>query len=125
MSGRIKLLNDGVAMQMADTPELGYEYDMPIGHDIDCGTYGLDNFQLPHLECPDRFVCDSESVNGTLRQLSQCIDSMNCAMMAGMTSSVKGSADPTALFIHQMIPHHQNAGKSKWNWSKQLLDNEF
>lgn len=34
---------------------------------------------------------------------------MNCAMLAGMTSSVSGSADETSLFIHQMIPHHQNA----------------
>ena len=34
---------------------------------------------------------------------------MNCAMMNGMTSSVKGSASEDALFLHQMIPHHQNA----------------
>jgi hypothetical protein len=114
MSGRIKLLNGGVAIQMADTPELGYEYDVPIGHDIDCGTYGLDNFQLPHLECPEMFVCDVEGEDEDLQHFAKCIDSMNCAMMAGMTSSVRGNIDETALFIHQMIPHHQNAGKSRW-----------
>jgi hypothetical protein len=41
---------------------------------------------------------------------------MNCAMLAGMTTGVKAS-DPTALFIHQMIPHHQNAV----NMAKTLL----
>ena len=30
-------------------------------------------------------------------------------MMVGMTTSVKNVEDETALFIHQMIPHHQNA----------------
>lgn len=42
-------------------------------------------------------------------RFSQCIDSMNCHMMVGMTTSVKNVEDETALFIHQMIPHHQNA----------------
>ena len=34
---------------------------------------------------------------------------MNCAMMVRMTTSVKESESEVALFIHQMIPHHQNA----------------
>ncbi|KAL7517942.1 hypothetical protein ACHAWX_002815 [Stephanocyclus meneghinianus] len=109
MAGRIKLLKNGARIQEEDTPELGYEYDTPSGHDIDCGTYGLNDFQLPHDECPERFVCDADSERVELQQFSKCIDSMNCAMLAGMTSSVSGSADETSLFIHQMIPHHQNA----------------
>ena len=42
---------------------------------------------------------------------------MNCAMMAGMSSSVSGNSDEVSLFIHQMIPHHQNAV----NMAKALL----
>ncbi|KAL3786644.1 hypothetical protein HJC23_006840 [Cyclotella cryptica] len=109
MSGRIKLLKDGTPIQEEDTPEIGYKYDSPSGHDIDCGTYGLNEFQLPHAECPEKFVCDTEGQAAGLQQFSKCIDSMNCAMMAGMSSSVSGDIDETALFIHQMIPHHQNA----------------
>jgi hypothetical protein len=42
---------------------------------------------------------------------------MDCAMMAGMSSSVSGRSDESSLFIHQMIPHHQNAV----NMAKALL----
>merc|ERR1719201_3045842 len=42
---------------------------------------------------------------------------MNCAMTAGMTSSLSGSESEKALFMHQMIPHHQNAV----NMAKALL----
>ena len=33
---------------------------------------------------------------------------MNCAMTVGMTSNIH-MVSSIALFIHQMIPHHQNA----------------
>ena len=120
MSGRIKLLKDGIPIQEDDAPELGYEYDIPGVHDGECGTYGLDSFQLPHDECPEKFVCDAQDTNDRLKQFASCIDSMNCHMMAGMTSSVSGGMDETALFIHQMIPHHQNAV----NMAKALLKTE-
>jgi hypothetical protein len=119
MTGRIKLLKDGVPVQQENVPELGYDYDSPRGHDSVCGTYGLNAFQLPHDECPEKFVCDTEEADDNLKQFSRCIDSMNCAMMAGMSSSVSGGTDETALFIHQMIPHHQNAGKSGCGYAKQ------
>ncbi|KAL7502179.1 hypothetical protein ACHAWX_000484 [Stephanocyclus meneghinianus] len=117
MAGRIKLLRNGVAIQNSDIPELGYEYESPTGHDSICGSYGLNAYQLPHAECPQKFVCDTEGQDEVLQQFSKCIDSMNCAMMAGMTSSVHGGIDEIALFIHQMIPHHQNAV----NMAKALL----
>ena len=100
-----------------ESPELGYEYDSPEKHDQQCGTYGLNQFQLPHNECPSKFVCDAPAENERLLKFSRCIDSMNCAMMAGMTTSVKGTESEVALFIHQMIPHHQNAV----NMAKALL----
>ncbi|KAL7519120.1 hypothetical protein ACHAWX_003916 [Stephanocyclus meneghinianus] len=117
MAGRIKLLKNGFPIQESDVPELGYEYETPTGHDSICGSYGLNGFQLPHPECPQKFVCDTEGQDVVLQQFSQCIDSMNCAMIAGMTSSVQGGMDEIALFIHQMIPHHQNAV----NMAKALL----
>lgn len=138
MTGRIKLLKNGEALQKdAQLPELGYSYDQPAEHDQVCGTFGVHEFQLPHDQCPDQFVCDVPMNNQKLAQFSNCIvsifcalsslycnnfsldqldpvftvcqDSMNCAMMNGMTSSVKGSESEVALFMHQMIPHHQNA----------------
>merc|ERR1712037_1045588 len=49
-------------------------------------------------------------------EFSGCIDSMNCAMMAGMTTGIESQSE-VALFLHQMIPHHQNAV----NMAKALL----
>lgn len=109
MSGRIKLLKDGQPIQEDDVPPLGYEYDNPKRYDEKCGTYDLNSFQLPNEECPEKFVCNVPEDNEDLVQFSSCIDSMNCAMMVGMTSSVKESQSEIALFLHQMIPHHQNA----------------
>ena len=39
---------------------------------------------------------------------AECVDSMNYAMIVGMTTSVNQD-NAIALFNHQMIPHHQNA----------------
>ena len=47
---------------------------------------------------------------------------MNCAMMNGMTTSVKGSESEVALFLHQMIPHHQNAvNMAKGEWERNCV----
>ncbi len=84
MTGRIKLLRNGEPIQKdVHLPELGYEYDMPAEHDDECGTFGLNQFKLPHEECPEKFVCDVPSGNKELMQFAGCIDSMNCAMMVG------------------------------------------
>ena len=91
-----------------NTPAIPYSYDTPSDYDATCGTFGLENFQLDHPECPDKFVCNVPSANKELAAFSDCIDSMNCHMLTGMTTNVNaGTAE--ALFIHQMIPHHQNA----------------
>jgi Domain of unknown function (DUF305) len=108
MTGRIKLLKDGVPVSSDNEPPLGYEYDSISEFDSSCGTFGLDAFQLPNDQCPDKFVCVAEDASPKFKEFSTCIDAMNCFMLAGMTT--KGTAQsPTALFIHQMIPHHQNA----------------
>ena len=118
MSGRIKLLKGGVPVQEANKPILPYMYDEPGSFDQKCGTYGLDPFQLPNKECYEKFVCNAPTDGSPLAQFSTCIDAMNCHMMAGMTTGVSANEDSlTALFVHQMVPHHQNAV----NMAKSLL----
>lgn len=108
MGGRIKLTKDGIVLNELDTPDLGYKYDVPSPFDEQCGTYGLGDFELPNPMCPATFVCEDGTESQELRDFSRCIDAMNCHMMAGMTTGVKAHSE-AALFIHQMIPHHQNA----------------
>ena len=110
MSGRIKLLRNGVPVSESDDPELGYEYDAPGTFDQGCGTYGLDAFRLPHPQCPETYVCglnesstsvSSSSPSSSLQSYAECTNAMNCCMFAGMTTGVQ-AASPTALFIHQV-----------------------
>jgi hypothetical protein len=107
MSGRIKLLHGGEPIQGEDFPEIPYEYDRPSNYDQKCGTYGLDGFQLPNAQCPDRFVCDQPN-DSNIKLYSDCNEAMNCHMFQGMTTGVNANAE-VALFIHHMIPHHENA----------------
>lgn len=108
MSGRIKLLKNGVPVNSEDTPTIDYKYDQPSEYDKQCGTFNLENYQLPNDQCQVTYVCGIGEDNIQLKQYADCYDSMNCAMMQGMTTGVS-SDDPVALFVHQMIPHHQNA----------------
>lgn len=120
MSGRIKIINeDGSLKQEAAIPELGYEYDEPSEFDSACGTFNTGQYQLPNSMCPEKFVCDVPDENDGLKAFSSCIEAMDCAMVNGMTNTVKSESE-VALFIHQMIPHHQNAV----NMAKALLNTE-
>jgi len=107
MTGRIKFIDsDGNPIQQKNFPKLGYEYEKPGPYDQSCGTSGLEHFQLPNKQCPEKFVCNKP--DGAVGKFAECVDSMNCAMLAGMTSNVNYD-DAIGLFNHQMIPHHQNA----------------
>jgi len=115
MSGRIKWVDSaGDVIQAANDPVIPYEYEEATPYDQTCGTYGVSLFQLPHAECPKEFVCSEPS---GVNAFAGCIDSMNCAMTAGMTTNAS-SDSAQALFVHQMIPHHQNAV----NMAKALLN---
>ncbi|CAB9519555.1 expressed unknown protein [Seminavis robusta] len=113
MAGRIKLTQNGQLVSQRDKPKLGYTYDQPGAFDQVCGTYGLDAWTLPNPNCPESFVCDAAP---EIQTYSSCIEAMNCHMFAGMTTKVSSRSE-VALFIHQMIPHHQNAV----NMAKTLL----
>jgi len=115
MSGRIKLLQNGVPVSYKNVPEMPYKHEyQDSSFDKSCGTMHLGDFQLPHPECPHKFICDGSAEN----HFAQCLDAMNCAMMVGMTTYVFDKNDgDVALFNHQMIPHHENAV----NMAKALL----
>lgn len=109
MSGRIKLLDvEGNLTNPEDMPALPYEYDTISQFDYNCGTHNLTDFRNPPTmdECPDFFVCSGAMEPET--EYAACIEAMNCHMMASMTTNAVGMSE---LFCHQMIPHHQNAGK--------------
>jgi Domain of unknown function (DUF305) len=123
MAGRIKLIDPDTMKPINEenTPELGFDYDVPSTFDQTCGTYGLQDYQLPNPLCPSTFVCPNNDAGNNMTdenvQLAiDCYDAINCQMIAGMTTGFN-SQNPTVLFIHQMIPHHQNAV----NMAKNLL----
>lgn len=120
MTGRIKLLdNYGNMLNPEDTPSIPYMYDDVTLYDKECGTFGLADFQLPNDQCPDQFVCNIDSSyigkDMSLSTFANCVNSMDCAMLDGMTTKyggqnlVYGGSDDIALFLYQMIPHHLNA----------------
>lgn len=114
MTGRIKFIDaSGSVITTANEPEIPYPYEMASAYDQSCGTYGVGAFQLPNAQCRSKFVCDAP---GGVKDFAGCVDSMNCAMTAGMTTGAT-SDNAMALFVHQMVPHHQNAV----NMAKALL----
>jgi hypothetical protein len=122
MSARIKLLDaDGNMLSEANTPEIPYEYDTISSYDASCGTFGLEALRpADNPQCPAHFVCyDGE---GTLGVMADCIDSMNCAMLDGMSvkygdAGLDTLTNDVILFLRMMIPHHDNA----INMAKHLL----
>jgi len=111
MTGRIKFVDDdGRALTPENTPRIPYEYMQPDAYDLSCGSTGISDSRLPNDQCPKTFVCDRPSFlsNPKENKFADCVDSMNCAMIKGMTTRVNGDS-AVALFNHQMIPHHQQA----------------
>ena len=138
MAGRIKLLKNGEAVQAnKDNPAMYYDTEIPgDGLDKTCGvrfvtffctasidfgfaghfgltafslfrnqTYGLEGFALPNPQCISNFVCDPDE---SMKEFASCIDAMDCHMFIAMSTKVSSRTE-LALFLHQMIPHHQNA----------------
>jgi len=111
VSGRIKFVDsEGNVLNKLNDPPIKYKYDEPSEYDLECGTYGLSDYQLPNEECASTYVCDPPTGNGNeaFEIMTGCLNSMNCHMNIGMTTKVNSNS-AIALFNHQMIPHHQNA----------------
>lgn len=114
MTARIKLLDsEGHFLNKENTPAIPYEYAEIDAFDYKCGTYNLTDYSAPDKldTCPDVTVCMEDIA---LSEYANCVQAMNCHMMASMTTNAVGHS---ALFCHQMIPHHQNA----INMAKSLL----
>jgi len=116
MSARIKLRDaEGNLLNDDNAPALPYDYAKIEPFDYDCGTFNLTDFSTPDKlsTCPDMYACN-ESIEPQTNY-AKCVQAMNCHMMASMTTNAVGES---ALFCHQMIPHHQNAV----NMAKALLN---
>merc|ERR1712238_644329 len=74
------------------------------------GLKGSSAFELPNPNCPMNFVCGAGS---ELKNFAAYFNALDCAMISGMSNEVGSKdanvSDEIALFINQMIPHHQNA----------------
>merc|ERR1712238_200348 len=111
MTGRFKFVDEeGLSISPINTPRIPYEYQEPDAYDRSCGATGISDSQLPDSECPSTFVCDAPNpiTKPFAAKFAQCVDSMNCAMLKGITTKIQ-SDSVVALFNHQMIPHHQQA----------------
>merc|ERR1712238_549378 len=112
MSGRVKILDSKKnVLSPPDVPEIPAEYyQIQSEFDAGCGTYGISAFELPNPNCPVNFVCGAGS---ELENFAACFNALDCAMTSGMSNEVGSQdddvSDEIALFINQMIPHHQNA----------------
>jgi len=110
MSGRIKIVDaDGVPLRADDAPELGYEYDVISDFDASCGTHDAYPYRAGAGACSDTFICADGSTE-TSEQLAfaECLHAIDCAMEYNMRSTLDPT-NPITTFIHQMIPHHDNA----------------
>jgi len=115
MTGRIKIVDATGLLYEEDIPEISYPSAKVDPYDEQCGTYNISNFQLPNEMCPETFVCNIGN-KYNFRKFATCINSINCAMLIGMTTGISSGSE-LALFLHQIIPNT----KSMVNTAKALL----
>ena len=108
MSGRIKVWANDAIVNAEDTPELGYDYEVPSDYDASCGTYGIGGYTEASGLCDGPFICAEGDETDAQQAFGDCLYAMDCHMNYNMRSILNDN-DPIATFIHQMIPHHQNA----------------
>jgi len=100
MSGRIQIRGS-----TAEPVPLPYEYQLPTDFDSHCGFTGLKEYSRYgdyNSFCgDDQYFCYD-----TQTSFVDCMEAVDCHMNAEMRVSY---IDPVTTFMHQMIPHHQNA----------------
>merc|ERR1712194_417358 len=105
MSGRVVVVDsEGMEISSERTPELGYEYEVPSEFDESCGTYNIGDHTREGGLClnGDALFCDDARTD-----FGECMYALDCHMQHYMRVDL--NADPVAAFMHQMIPHHENA----------------
>ena len=113
MSGYIKIADaSGTVVSTTGTGDalIASDYHKtPSTYDLSCGTYGLDDYKVGGAkECASEdFFCGGV---GSLASGSfgDCLHAMDCAMDYNMRTTLDATSDATS-FMHQMIPHHNNA----------------
>jgi uncharacterized protein (DUF305 family)/plastocyanin len=108
MSGKIIIQNaDGSAYTPKNpTAQALYAASGPSGADAMCGTHGVKEYAPGGSKaCAERFLC------GTLdTDFEKCMQAIDCKMNQDMKSYTKADQeDKVAIFMEQMIPHHENA----------------
>lgn len=79
-------------------------YITQSGFDASCGTAGINEYALTDEYCPQQiFIC-----NETNTGFANCMTAIDCQMRYDM-STAEFDNNPAVTFMHQMIPHHQNA----------------
>jgi len=109
MSGKLIIQNaDGSAFVPSANPSPLplYSTYSPAGADLTCGTYEVTAFAGGGAKaCQERFVCGSLDTN-----FENCLQAIDCKMKVEMKSETSADhQDKVAVFMQQMIPHHQNA----------------
>merc|ERR1719488_60648 len=117
MAGRIKVYENGAPLNSEDTPALLKEPDVVSEYDQSCGTFGVGDYTRSSGKCPaDAFICTEGDETPEQLLFGECMYALDCHMQYNM-KSILANSDPIVTFIHQMIPHHQNAV----NMAKALL----
>ena len=117
MAGRIKVYENGAPLNSEDTPALLKEPDEVSEYDQSCGTFGVGDYTRDSGKCPaDAFICTEGDETPEQSLFGECMYALDCHMNYNM-KSILANSDPIVTFIHQMIPHHQNAV----NMAKALL----
>jgi len=106
MSGKIRIQNtDGTPYTNAKAEKTLYPLTTRDPVDTICGTTGIADYSGSRCHaCSEKFLCGTMDTT-----VERCLQAINCAMHKEMPRTTPDSANLIAVFMQQMIPHHQNA----------------
>jgi uncharacterized protein (DUF305 family)/plastocyanin len=107
MSGKIIIQNADGTPYVSSSSQLPLYPTMPIsGVDRTCGCTGLEPYNGGSPDsCNERFICGTLDTN-----FEKCMQAIDCQMKSEMLAYTSADhSDKVAVFMQQMIPHHQNA----------------
>jgi len=108
MSGYIKIADStGTVVSTTGTGDAliaSDYYDTPSTYEASCGGYNLDAYKSAGA-CTDTFLCTTATL--AEGSFGDCLNAMDCSMDLGMKTELH--SNDIVSFMHQMIPHHENA----------------